>query len=150
MDRDSWHCIEVSDQDHPQEKEMQKGKMVVWGGLTNSWEKKKRERQKRKGKIYPSESRVPKKSKDWEERLLKWSTQIEENNRTGKTRDLFRKIRDTKGTFHAKMGTIKDINQKWYGPNRSKDIKKRWQEYTGEIYKKILMTQITMMVWPFT
>ena len=54
----------------------------------------------------------------------------------GKTRLLFKKIRDTKGTFHAKMGTIKDKKQ--YGPNRSEDIKKRWQEYTDEIYKKDL------------
>ena len=51
-----------------------------------------------------------------------------------KTRDLFKKIRDTKGTFHAKMGTIKDRN----GPNRSKRYKKRWQEYTEELYKKDL------------
>ena len=61
--------------------------------------------------------------------------EIEENNRMGKTTDLFKKIRDTKGTFHAKMGTIR---QKWYGPNRSRDIKKRWQEYTAELYKKDL------------
>jgi len=54
----------------------------------------------------------------------------------GMTRELFKKIRDTKGTFHAKMGTIKDKKQ--YGPNRSEDIKKRWQEYTDEIYKKDL------------
>ena len=53
----------------------------------------------------------------------------------GKTRDLFKKIRDTKGTFRAKMGTVKD--RKWYGPNRSRDIKKRCQEYT-ELYKKDL------------
>ena len=59
--------------------------------------------------------------------------EIEENNRTGKTRDLFKKIRDTKGTFHAKMGTIKDLTE-------AEDIKKRWQEYTEELYKKILMT----------
>jgi len=60
--------------------------------------------------------------------------EIEENNRMGKTRDLFKKIRDTKGTFHAKMGTIKDRN----GINltEAKDIKKRWQEYTEELYKK--------------
>ena len=53
----------------------------------------------------------------------------------GKIRDFFKKIRDTKGTFHAKMGSIKD---KWYGPNRREDIKKRWQEYTEELYKKDL------------
>ena len=61
--------------------------------------------------------------------------EIEENNRMGKTRDLFKKIKDTKGTFHAKMGTIKDRN----GMNLTKaeDIKKRWQEYTEELCKKI-------------
>ena len=69
--------------------------------------------------------------------------EIEENNRMGKTRDLFKKIRDTKGTFHAKMGTIKDINS--MNLTEAEDIKKRWQEYT-ELYKKILMTQIIMMV----
>ena len=68
--------------------------------------------------------------------------EIEENNRMGKTRDLFKKIRDTKGTFHAKMGAIKDRN----GMDPTEDIKKRWQEYTEELYKKIFMTQITMMV----
>ena len=64
MHRGLRHCTGGSDQDHPQEKEMQKGKMVVWGGLTNSCEKKKSERQKRKGKIYPFEYRVPKNSKE--------------------------------------------------------------------------------------
>ena len=62
--------------------------------------------------------------------------EIEENNKMGKTRDLFKKIRDTKGTFHAKMGSIKDRN----GMDliEAKDIKKRWQEYTEELYKKDL------------
>ena len=64
MDRGSWHCIGGSDQGHPQEKEMQKGKMLVWGGLRNSWERKRRERQRRKGKIYPFECTVPKNSKE--------------------------------------------------------------------------------------
>ena len=63
MDGGSWHCIGGSDQDHPQEKEMQKGKMVVWGGLTNDCEKRSK-RQRRKGKIYPSECRVPKNTKE--------------------------------------------------------------------------------------
>ena len=70
---------------------------------------------------------------------------IEENNRMGKTRDLFKKIRDTKGTFHAKMSSIKDRNG--MGLTEAEDSKKRWQEYTEELYKKILMTQITTMVW---
>ena len=70
--------------------------------------------------------------------------ETEENNRMGKTRDLFKKIRNTKGTFHAKMSTIKardgmDLTE-------AEDIKKRWQEYTEELYKKIFMIQIIMMV----
>ena len=60
--------------------------------------------------------------------------EIEENNRMGKTRDLFKKIRDTKGTFHAKMGSIKDRNCR--DLTEAEDIKKRWQEYTEEPYKK--------------
>ena len=60
--------------------------------------------------------------------------EIEENNRMGKTRDLFRKIRDTKGTFHAKMGSIKDRNG--LDLREAEDINKRWQEYTEEVYKK--------------
>ena len=62
----------------------------------------------------------------------------------GKTRDLFKKIRDTKGTLHAKMGTIKDRNG--MDLTDAEDIKKRWQEYTEELYKKIFMTQIITMV----
>ena len=70
--------------------------------------------------------------------------EIEENNRLGKTRNLLKKIRDTKGTFHAKMCTIKDRNGMKL--TEAEDIKKRWQEYTNELYKKIFMTQIIMMV----
>ena len=62
--------------------------------------------------------------------------EIEENNKMGKTRDLFKKIRDTKGNFHAKMGSIKDRNGK--DLTEAEDIKKRWQEYTEELYKKDL------------
>ena len=62
--------------------------------------------------------------------------EIEENNRMGKTRDLFEKIRNTKGTFHAKMGSVKDRNG--IDLREAKDIKKRWQEYTEELYEKDL------------
>ena len=62
--------------------------------------------------------------------------EIEENNRMGKIRDLFKKIRDTKGTFHAKMGTIKDRNG--MDLTEAEDVKKRWQKYTEELYKKDL------------
>ena len=67
----------------------------------------------------------------------------QKNNRMGKTRDLFKKIRDIKGTFQAKMGLIKDRNG--MDLTEAEDIKKRWQEYT-ELYKKIFMTQIIMVV----
>ena len=65
--------------------------------------------------------------------------EIEENNRMGKTRDFFKKIRDTKGKFHAKMGSIKDRNIS--DLTEAEDIKKRWQEYTEEFYKKDLHDQ---------
>ena len=68
--------------------------------------------------------------------------EVEENNRMGKTRNLFKKIRHTKGTFHAKMGMIKDRNS--MDLTEAEDIK-RWQKYTEELYKKIFMTQIIMM-----
>ena len=70
--------------------------------------------------------------------------EIEENNRMRKSRDLFKKIRDTKGIFHSKLGTIKDRNG--MDLTEAGDIKKRWQEYTEELYKKIFMTQIITMV----
>ena len=70
--------------------------------------------------------------------------EIEEINKMRKTRDLFKKIRDTKGIFQAKMGTKKDRNG--MDLTEAEDIKKRWQEYTEELYKKIFMTQITTMV----
>ena len=70
--------------------------------------------------------------------------EIEEKNRMGKTRDLFKKIRDTKGIFHAKMGTIKDRNG--MDLTEAEDIKTRWQEYTKNCTKKIFMTKIIMMM----
>ena len=69
---------------------------------------------------------------------------IEEKNRMGKTRDLFKKNRDTKGIFHAKMDTIKDRN--CMDLTEAEDIKKRWQENTGELYKKSFMIRIITMV----
>ena len=70
--------------------------------------------------------------------------ETEENNRIGKSRDLFKKIRDTKGAFHAKMGSIKDRNG--MDLTEAEDIKRRWQEYTEELYIKTFMTQIITMV----
>ena len=72
------------------------------------------------------------------------SNKIEEKNRMGKTRDLYKKIRDNKGIFHAKMGSIKDRNG--MDLTEAEDIKKRWQEYTEELYIKEFRSQIIMMV----
>ena len=136
MDGVSWHCIGGRNQDHPQEKELQKGKMAFWGGLTNSWENKRTKRQRRKGKIYPFECRVPKISKERFESLPQWSVQRNRGNQyMGKTRELFKKIRVTKGTFHGKMGMVKDWSN--MDLTEAEDIK-RWQEYTEELYKKDL------------
>ena len=70
--------------------------------------------------------------------------EIEENNKIRKTRDVFKKIKDTKGTFHANMGTIKDRNG--MDLTEAENIKKTWQEYKEELYRKIFITQITTMV----
>ena len=86
--------------------------------------KKRSQRQRRKGKIYPFECRVPKTSKRDEKAFLSdQCKEIEENNRMGKTRDLFKKTRDTKGTFLANMGTIQDRNN--MDLTEAEDIKKR-------------------------
>ena len=137
MDGGSWHCTGGRDQDHPQEKEMQKGKWVSEEALQIAV---KRREVKGKGEkeIYThlkaEFQRIAKRDKNaflsdqWKE--------IEVNNRMGKTRDLFKKIRDTKGTFHAKVGSIKDRNG--IDLTEAEDIKKRWQEYTEELCKKDL------------
>ena len=119
--------------------------MAVWGGLTNSYEKKRSEKSKGEKERYKHLNaefqRIARRDK--KAFLRDQSKETEENNRMGKTRDLFKKISDTKGTFHAKMHTIKDRN----GMNltEAENIKKRWQQYTEELYK-IFMTHITMMV----
>ena len=116
--------------------------MAVWGGLTNSWEKKGREKQRRKGKeryTLLNEEFQRKARRDKKAFLGDQFKEIEENNKMGKTRDLLKKIRDTKGTFHANMGSIEDRND--MDLTEADDIKKRWQEYTEELYKKDLHYQ---------
>ena len=116
---------------------MQKSKMAVWGGLTNSCEKKRRkskgekERYKHLNAEFQRIARRDKKTY-----LSNQGKEMEENSRMGKTRDLFKKVRDTKGIFHAKMGSIKDRN--CLDLTEAEDIKKRWQEYTEEQYKEDL------------
>ena len=104
---------------------------------------RKEERQRRKGKIYPFECRVPKNSRDKKAFLSDQCKEIEENNRMGKISDLFKKIRDTKGTFHAKMNTIKDRN----GMDLiSRRLRRGGQNTQNDYTKKIFMTQIITMV----
>ena len=107
---------------------MQKSKKTVWGSLTNSCEEKRSEKQRRKGKIYPFNAEFQTIARrDKKVFLNDQCKEIEENNRMGKTRDLIKKIRDTKGTFHAIMGSIK--NRNGMDLTEAEDIKKRWQEY---------------------
>ena len=97
--------------------------MAVWGGLTNSCEKKRREKERYKH-LNAEFQRIARRDK--KPFLSDQCKEIEENNRMGKTKELLKKIRDTKETFYAKMGSIKDGN----GMDLIEDIKKRWQEYT--------------------
>ena len=106
---------------------MQEGKVVVWGGLTNSWEKKESEGE-RYTQLNAEFQRIARRDK--KVFLSEQCKEIEENNRMGKTQSLFKKIRYTKGTFHAKMSTIKDRNDK--DLIEVEEIKKRWQEDTEE------------------
>ena len=106
-------------------------------GLTNSCEKKRSKKQRRKDRyshLNAEFQRIARRDK--KAFLSDQCKEIEEGNRMGRTRDLFKKIRDTRGTFHAKMGSIKDRNG--MDLTEADDIKKRWQEYTEELYKKDL------------
>ena len=138
MDGGSWYCIgEDRDQDHPQEIEMQKSKWLSEEALQIA---AKRRDVKSKGEkewythLNAEFQRMARRDK--KAFLSDQCKEIEENNRIRKTRDLIKKIRDIKGTFHAKMGLIKDRNGMDLA--EAEDIKKRWQEYTEELYKKDL------------
>ena len=124
---------------------MQESKMAVWGGLTKAV---KRREAKSKGEkerytyLNAQYQRIARRDK--KALLSNQRKEIEENNRMGKARNLFKNIRDTNGTFHAKVGSIKD--RSGMDLTEAENIKKRWQEYTEELYIKIFMTQIIMMV----
>ena len=108
--------------------------MALWGGLTNSCEKKRSEKQRRKERYKHLNAEFQRIAiRDKKAFFSDQCREIEENNKMGKTRDLFMKIRDTKTTFHAKMVSIKDRN--CMDLTEAEDIKKRWQEYTEELYK---------------
>ena len=116
---------------------MQKNKMAVWEALQIAMKRRQakskgeKERYKHLNAEFQGIARRNKKAF-----LSDQCKEIEENNRMGKTRDLFKKIRDNKGTFHAEMSSIKDRNG--MDLTEAEDIKKRWQEYTEKLYKKDL------------
>ena len=117
----------------PKRKKWKKTKWLSEEALQRA--EKRSERQRRKGKISHLNTEFQRIARRGKKPFLNDECkEIEENNRMGKTRDLFKKIRDTKGTFHTKMGTIKDRN--YIDLIETEDIKKRWQEYTEELYKK--------------
>ena len=114
---------------------MQKSKMAVWEALqiaVKRRETKSKGDKERYKHLNAEFQRIPRRNK--KAFLSDQCKEIEENNRMGKASDLFKKIRDTKGIFHSKMGSIKDR----IGMDLTEDIKKRWQEYTEELYKKHL------------
>ena len=121
----------------PKKKKCIKAKWLSWEILqiaVKRREVKSKEEKERYTHLNAEFQRIPRRDK--KAFLSDQCKEIEENNRMGKTRDLFKKIRDTKGTFHEKMGSIKDRNG--MGLTEAEDIKKRWQEYTEELYKKDL------------
>ena len=123
---------------HPHEKEMQKRKMLSEETLQIDEEGEAKDNREKERYSHPNAEFQRISRRDKKAFLSDQCKEIEENNRMGKTRNLFKKIRDTKGTFHAKMGSIKDING--IDLTEAEDIKKRWQEYTEKLYKKIFMT----------
>ena len=136
MDGGLGHCTGDRDQDHPMEKKCKKAKWLSGEALqiaVKRREEKSKGEKERYKHLNAEFQRIAKRDK--KAFLSNQCKEIVENSRMGKTRDLFKKIRDTKGTFHANMGSIKDRNG--MDLTEADDIKKRWQEYT-ELYKKDL------------
>ena len=124
----------------PMEKKCKQAKWLSWEALQIAVKRKKvkSKRKKERYKHLNAEFQIIAR-RDKKVFVSDQCKEIEENNRMGKTRDLFKKIRDTKGTFHAKIGSIKDRNG--MDLTEAEDIKKRWQEYTEELYRKDLHNQ---------
>ena len=137
MDGGSWHCTGGSNQDDPQEKKWKKAKWLSEEALQTATKRREVKGKGEKERYVHLNAEFQRIARRDEKAFLSYQCkEIEENNRIGKTRDLFKKIRDIKGIFHSKMDSIKDRN----GMNltEAKDIKKRWQEYTEELCKKDL------------
>ena len=123
--------------------------MAVWGGLTKNCEKKRREKQRKKGKLKHLNAefqRIARRNK--KAFLSDQCKEIDKNNRMGKARDLFKKTRDTKGTFHAKMGSIKDRNR--MDQTEAAILRRGGKNTQKNCTKKSFMTQIIMMVCSLT
>ena len=146
MDRGWWHCTGGSDQDHPQEKEMQKAEWLSEVALQIAEKRREAKHKQEKERYTHLNAEFQRIARRYRKAFLSYQCkEIEENNRMGKTSDLFKKIRDTKGTFHAKIGTVKE--RKSMDLTEAEDIKKKWQEYTEELCKKIFITQKTTILW---
>ena len=122
--------------------------MIVWGGFQIAEKRREAKGKGEKERYTHLNAEFQRKAKRNKKVFLSYQCKEIEENRMGKTRDLVKKIRDTKQIFHAKMGTIKDRNG--MDLTEAEDIKKRGQEHTEELYKKIFMTQITTTVWSLT
>ena len=137
MDGGLWHYTGDRNQGHPQGREMKKAKWLSEEALQivlKRREVKSKGEKERSSHLNAEFQRITRRDK--KAFLRDQGKEIEENNTMGKTRDLFKKIRDTKGTLHAKMGSIKDRYDT--DITEAEDIKKRWQEYTEKLYKKYL------------
>ena len=148
MDRGSWQWSWEEVHDKRQwskpspRKRNAKSKMVVLGGLTNSWDKKGKKGKGGKERYTHLNAQSQRISRRDEKGFLSYQCkEIEENNRMGRTRDLFKKTRDTKGTFHAKMGSIKARNR--MDLTEAEDIKKRWQEYIEDALFTWMITHLS-------
>ena len=135
MDRGLKHCTGGDDQTIPNKSKCKKAKWLSKEALQIAEKRRDVKGKGEKERYTHLNAEFQKIARRDEKAFLSdQCKEIEENNRIGKTRDLFKKIRDTKGTFHAKMGSIKDRNGR--DLTEAEDIKKRWQEYTEELYKK--------------
>ena len=145
MDGGPRHCTGGSDQDHPQEKETQKAKWLSEESLQIA-EKRREAKGKGEKERYTHLNAEFQRTarRDKKAFLSDQGKEIEKNNRMGKTKDLFKKISDTKGIFHTRMGTIKDRN--CMDLTEAEDVKKRWQKTQKNCTKKIFMTRIITMV----
>ena len=146
MDRGSWHCTGGSDQDHSQDKEMQQGKMVVWGGLTNSWEKRIGKGEKERYTHVNAEfQRIARRDK--KTFLRAQSKEIEENSKMGKTRDL-KKLEIPREHFMQRWAQQRTVMV--WTEQKQKILRRDGKNTQNNHTKKIFKTQITRMVRSLT